>query len=96
MNSHIYKGATASDNSQSANLYIDTLKWLVLIHGVLGGCLVIHIARIYHEVTNSWGLTLGRFNEALLQPEIPARVGSPQSHRAPGQTSVYLVRKTFW
>lgn len=52
MNLHIYKGATASDNSQSANLYIDTLKWLVLIHGVLGGCLVVHIARIYHEVTD--------------------------------------------
>lgn len=55
----------------------------------MGGALNTHIAGIYYEMTNCWGLGV-RFAEALLQLEIPAHVMSPQDHRAPEQVSLYL------
>lgn len=73
---------------KAANLYVDILKWWVLVRRVVGGAWVNDIFRIYHAVTNSWWLEV-RFAEALRQPEIPACVMSPQSHRTPGRASLH-------
>lgn len=94
-----------------ANLYVDKLKWWVLVGRVMGGAWIIDIFRIYHAVTHSWQLEV-RFTEALHRPEIPACVMSPQSHRTPGQASLHwsseedvlvgplwqetLCLRTFW